>query len=149
MKTVQEAHRERAPRGDFVARWIAPVFVLLAVALLPWTLWLGYSLPARHVSEHYRLMWVGFDVALAFSALGTGIAAVKRSPWLEASAAVTGTLLLVDAWFDVLTADGGRELMQAVVLATLCEIPGAIICFWMARSAERFYARTDRYRRAD
>lgn len=34
------------------------------------------------------------------------ILAVRRSPWLEVAAAITGTLLLCDAWFDSLLESG-------------------------------------------
>jgi hypothetical protein len=30
-------------------KWAAPVFVALAAALVPWTLWLAVSLPTRHL----------------------------------------------------------------------------------------------------
>jgi hypothetical protein len=49
------------------------VLLLTALGLGPWTLWLTYSLPSRHVTRHYDLAWVGFDIALlaAFGATGS------------------------------------------------------------------------------
>ena len=38
-----------------------PVYALLAVAIVPWIVWLAWTLPERSVSAHYRLGWVGFD----------------------------------------------------------------------------------------
>ncbi len=46
-------------------------------------------------------------------------------------AAITGTLLVCDAWFDVLTSRGS-DIVQASLEATLVELPIAALCFWMA-----------------
>ena len=51
---------------------------LVAVALVPWTLYLTFTLPSRHVTFHYDLAWVGFDVALAASFAATAWAASPR-----------------------------------------------------------------------
>jgi len=48
------------------------------------------------------------------------------------TAAVTGTLLVCDAWFDVLTSRGTTDVVQAAVLAVFVELPIAALCFWMA-----------------
>jgi hypothetical protein len=45
---------------------------------------------------------------------------------------VSGTLLLCDAWFDILTASGGTDLEVAVLLAVFGELPLAIVCFLLA-----------------
>lgn len=126
--------------GPPVRKWIPSFFGLLAVALLPWTLWLTQNLPSRHLSLHWDVAWGGFDLALA-SALGaTAVAALRRSPWLEGAAVAAGTLLLVDAWFDVVTSSGS-EVGVAVAEAVVFEIPLAILSFWIARDAERFFER--------
>ena len=46
-------------------RRLTVLLALVAVALVPWTLYLTFTLPSRHVTIHYDLAWVGFDVALA------------------------------------------------------------------------------------
>lgn len=48
------------PRGAAAA-----FLAVLGVGLLPWTLWLGLSLPSRKLTEHWDLAWVGFDLVLA------------------------------------------------------------------------------------
>jgi hypothetical protein len=45
----------------------------------------------------------------------------------EPAAVFTSALLLCDAWFDVLTAHGGRDLLVSAATALLGEIPGAIV----------------------
>ena len=70
--------------------------------LLPWTLWLTFTLPSRHVTPHYDLAWVGFDVALLARSPPTAWCALRRRNG-SSRAAATGTMLLCDAWFDVMT----------------------------------------------
>jgi hypothetical protein len=111
----------------------AGLFAVLGLGLLPWTLWLGLSLPSRKVAEHWDLAWVGFDLVLAASLLATAAALVRRSPLLEAFAAATGALLVADAWFDIVTASTVRERWFAVGLALVGELPLALLCFVLAR----------------
>jgi hypothetical protein len=65
------------------------------------------------------------------------VANSRRSPFAEVAAAVTGTLLVCDAWFDVVTARTTSGLVQAGLEAALVEIPLAILCFWMASNLAR------------
>ncbi len=125
---------------SLVHRWVAPVFGLAGIALLPWTIWLSSSLPTHHRSEHWDLAWSGFDSGLAIAFLLTALAAWRRSLWLEAAAAATGTMLVCDAWFDVML-ESRTGLRLAVAQAVLVEVPLAGFCFWLARDAERFVSR--------
>jgi hypothetical protein len=118
-------------------RLIAPFFALAGLVLIPWTVWLTLSLPAHHETENWRTVWAGFDTALAASLLATAVCALRRSPWLAPVAASAGTLLCVDAWFDITLEFGGRHLYSAVLEAALLELPLAAICFWVALDAER------------
>ena len=132
--------------------WVAILLGAVGVGLVPWTLWLTFSLPSRHTSEHYDLAWVGFDVALAAAFAATTLAVIRGSDWLEVSAAVTGTLLVCDAWFDVVTASGPGERLEAVLEACFAELPLAAVCAWIVWDAERFREATvlryaDSYRR--
>ena len=129
-----------------VRKWAAPIFALVAVALLPWAFWLSTALPSRHLSEHWDVAWAGFDLLLAGSLAGTALSAMRRSPILQGTATASGALLLVDAWFDVVTSDPGHELAMAVGLAILCELPLAALCFWVAFDSERFYSTARRLR---
>ena len=114
-------------------RAAATVLAVLGVGLLPWTLWLGLSLPSRKLAEHWDLAWVGFDLVLAASLLATAFTLVQHSPLLEAFAAATGALLLADAWFDIVTASSTKERWFAVGLALVGELPLAGVCFVLAR----------------
>src|SRR5262249_22568311 len=80
-------------------RWVPRLLALVAVALIPWTLWLTFTLPSRHVTQNYAATWVGFDIALVAAFAATAWAALSRSRWLIAFAASLGTMLLCDVWF--------------------------------------------------
>ena len=114
----------------------------VGAGLVPWTLWLTFSLPSRHTVLHYGLAWVGFDVALALAFAATAGTAIRGSAWLEPAAAVTGTLLLCDAWFDVVTSAGGSDQLEAVLEACLAELPLAAICAWIVWDSARFRSTT-------
>jgi hypothetical protein len=110
----------------------------VALFLVPWTLWLTFSLPSRHVTDRYDLAWVGFDVALAAAFAATAWAAITRSRRLAVFAAVTGTMLVCDAWFDIITSHTGREMAEAVLEAVFGELPLAAICGYIVYDVERF-----------
>ena len=118
-------------------RWVVPLFAVGAMALVPWIVLLVRVLPSRDEAAHWDIAWGGFDVAMALLLLAVALAAWRRSPWLEGAATATATLLFVDAWFDVLTSSTRAELVVAIVLAVLVELPLAVLCLVLARDTER------------
>ena len=118
-------------------RWAAPLLTAVAAALVPWTLYLTWSLPAHHTTEHWQIAWGGFDVFLAGVLSATAIGLRRGALWVEAAAGVATALLLVDAWFDIVLADPGGERGEAVAMAALGELPLALFCLWIALNAER------------
>jgi hypothetical protein len=123
-------------------RWVTPLFTVAAVGLLPWTLYLTFTLPSRHVTTHYDLAWVGFDIGLAAAFAGTAWAAVRSPTWLVPLAATTGTMLVCDAWFDVVTSRGAAEIGEAAAEAVLAELPLAGVCAFIVYDAETFLRAT-------
>jgi hypothetical protein len=116
------------------------VFGVIGLGLLPWAIWLSSSLHPHHLTSRWDTAWSGFDVGLAIAFLGTAIAAWQRSPSVGAFAAATGTLLLTDAWFDIVLESHGNEESTAIAEAVLFEIPVAVLCFGIAYRTERFLA---------
>jgi hypothetical protein len=114
-----------------VVRWAGPAFALFSLILLPWTAYLAYSLPSRQLSADYDLAWTGFDVMLLVALASTGYFALRRSRYLATAATAAATLLVVDAWFDVMTTLPGQRL-QPVTLAMLVELPLALVCVWLS-----------------
>ena len=128
----------RARRGtSLFPRWIALVLGLFAIALIPWAVYLFMTLPPDYTANHWWLAWGGFDVALISVLLLTAVAVARGSAYAEMAAAVAGTLLICDVWFDVLTSRGTSDLVQAIAGAVLVEIPLAVLCFWMAANLAR------------
>ena len=115
-------------------RRAAGVFGFVAAILLPWALFLKWRLPSDHVVRHWDTAWTGFDLALAAALLTLAVCLLRRSPWTQIAAAVVGTMLLCDAWFDVLTAAHGRGLAEALVEAFALELPLAGLCFLLVRN---------------
>jgi hypothetical protein len=119
-----------------VPRWAAFLLASVAVGLVPWTLYLTYALPSRHVTHDWKIAWAGFDTALAAALVATAVGVLVSGAWVEATAAVSTTLLVTDAWFDIVLADGGSERHEAIVLAVVAELPLALFCLWIALNVE-------------
>jgi hypothetical protein len=129
------ANVEETP--ELVQRWVALLLTAIVVGLVIWTLYLTYALPARHVTDHWRIAWAGFDIGLALAIGATALGVLREAQWVDATAAATATLLVTDAWFDIVLADGGGERMEAIGLAVIGEIPLALFCVWIVMNAER------------
>ena len=123
-----------------VVRWAGPAFALFSLILLPWIVYLGYSLPARQVSPDYDVAWAGFDVMLLVGLASTGYFALRRSRYLATAAAAAATLLVVDAWFDVMTSPPGQR-GEPVALAVLIELPLAAVCAWLSHHTQQLTER--------
>jgi hypothetical protein len=110
-----------------------PLLILLASAALletAWTVYIGWRLPRHYVANHWDLAWVGLDVAQIVMLLLAAWAAWRGRALLVLFATAAGTLLLVDAWFDVTTARHGA-FVQSLVFALALEIPSAAFLFWI------------------
>jgi hypothetical protein len=110
--------------------WLLLVIGGVAVALLPWTAYLSTTLPSRHLTEHWDIAWAGLDLFEAIALVSLFFAMVRRSPFVPMFAAVAGTALLCDAWFDLTTS--GHGFYWALAEALGAELPLAALCFWLA-----------------
>ena len=113
--------------------------VALAVGgfLLPWIVVLGAVLPATAQAQHWALAWTGLDGAEAVAALATALLLSRGDHRASLPAAAGGTLLLIDAWFDVCTSAPGADHAMALAEAALVEIPLAIAAWWLAIALTR------------
>jgi len=140
MSELEWRARAALRRGSgrwLVPPWIAPAFGLGVVLLVPWTGYLFGTLPPDYQANHWQIAWGGFDVGLTIALASTAVLVARRSPFAEVTATVTGTLVVCDAWFDVLTSRGTADIIQASLEAALVELPLAVLCFWMARNMAR------------
>jgi hypothetical protein len=119
--------------NQVLPRWIVVFFIGGAIVLVPWIIILFGSLHETAIAKHWRLVWGGFDCFLLLGFAMTGYRIVTRSPRALLAATATGIMLLIDAWFDVLTARRTGDVLTAIFMAVFAEIPCALVCFYVAR----------------
>jgi hypothetical protein len=102
------------------------------VAMIPWLALLGCSLPRTATVAHWNVAWVGLDALEAIGLFATGRLLARRDRRYAVTAALTGTVLLVDAWFDTLTSASRSELLVAIAMAGAIELPLSCLCFSLA-----------------
>lgn len=113
-----------APRQS---RRVVLVLVACALSLIPWTVGLAVTLPRRYVVDTWTLTWTGFDVVLIGCFSVTAWALWRQRQIALPAAIITSVLLLCDAWFDLLTAHRGADLLVSSVTALFGEIPVAVV----------------------
>lgn len=116
------------------------LMTLSAAALVPWTAYLGVSLPNRYVARHWTLTWVGFDVVLMAMFAATALLGLLRRQLVIVAAFASGILLLCDAWFDITTANAGDRPLS-IATAVVAEVPIAILLISSALRLVRITAR--------
>jgi hypothetical protein len=114
------------------AVWVGRAFLVLAAILAVWTVVLGYTLPNKGELAHQEIVWVGFDLGLLVGLVAIAWTALRGSRFLPLAAAATAALLVMDAWFDVVGSGSEGELLEALLMAVLVELPLSGICWWVA-----------------
>lgn len=103
-----------------------------SLVLIPWIGYLAASLPDRPVAGQWRAAWVGFDIVLVSGLAATAWCAWRRRQLLVPAATITATLLICDAWFDVLLDWGTPDMWWSLATAALGELPLAALLLWVA-----------------
>ena len=127
--------RETASRR-YLPVWCGWLLLTLGLLTLPWIAGIVVFLPSRAQTAHYDISWAGFDVLLCLLLLRNGWSVLRDRPSTGLSAAMAGSLLIVDAWFDVMSATSTTALVVAIAMAVLVELPLAVFCLWMAGHVE-------------
>ena len=104
-----------------------------SVAMIPWLVYLAFTLPENYVAHNWPATWIGFDVLLVAFMVATAVFGYLRRQVLVFAAFTSGVLLICDAWFDLMTA-GPDDLVLSLVTALGIEVPLAI---FMIRGAQR------------
>lgn len=141
---IDLVHRLRAPRDPAqppviptrlrVAR-ITRLWVMITstLVLIPWIAYLAITLPPTYDAQHWRVTWVGLDVLLLALTATTVILGLLRRQLVVLTAFATGTLLVSDAWFDVMTASP-TDRIGSILAALLVELPiAALLTFGTVR----------------
>jgi hypothetical protein len=97
-----------------------------AVALIPWMIYLAFTLPDNYVAHNWPATWIGFDCVLITSMIATAVLGWLRRQLVILPAFTTGVLLICDAWFDIMTA-GTDQMWFSVLTAALANVPLAAI----------------------
>ncbi len=129
--------------GARVPTWAAAIVLGASAFLVPWILILYRTQPPRGVEHHLRLLWTGLDTLELLGLLSTGVGLLRRSRNTVIAAVFSATLLVADAWFNVI-ATKGHARAAAVGMAFLAELPLAALCFMVAHKMLR--VSTSRYR---
>lgn len=121
------------PRSNW--KWDLLLVVIIAgcVLLAAWIGYLVVSLPAFYRTGSWRGAWVGFDLAELAAFAATGWAAWRRRQILIICLIVLATLLLCDAWFDVVLDARTAGFVSSLLSALLVEVPIAVMAILVAR----------------
>jgi len=114
-------------RNARVRRLVLGVTIGGAALLVPWVVYLSLTLPRTQSGGAWRLVWVGFDIALAGALAFTGWLAWHRRQVVLVGLVVSATLVVTDAWFDVCLSWNSPEQAGALASAVLIEIPVALL----------------------
>jgi len=118
-------------------RRVSALVLIIVAVLVPWTGYLAYALPARYDARNWNVLWAGFDVLLMVVLAYAAWAAWFRRQIMVATALVAGTLLVCDAWFDVVTSFGTPDMVISLITALGGELPLAMFFFLLARRIMR------------
>jgi hypothetical protein len=111
------------------------LLVVAALVLLGWTIYLGSSLHGQLEVRDRQVAWVGVDLMQVTGLIATGVLVARRRPLASPVAAASATLILLDAWFDVTTSQGGVNLYVALLMALVVELPAAFLLARLSRFA--------------
>jgi hypothetical protein len=114
-------------RVQTARQWFALFLSLCCFGLIPWTIGLSLTLPRHYVAGNWGIAWTGFDVILLSFLSITAWALWKQYQIVVPASIVTSILLVCDAWFDILTANGRSDLVVSIALAFAAELPLAIL----------------------
>jgi len=124
-------------RPNYV-RFTERLLIVATVALMAWIGYLVLDLPVSYRAQNWDVAWIGFDSGMLVSLAATAWALWYRRQLAIPAAIVSATLLLVDAWFDVITSRVGFDRDAALLSAFLVELPLAIYLVLFSRRAIRF-----------
>ena len=97
-----------------------------AIGLIPWMIYLAFTLPANYVAHNWPATWIGFDCVLIAFMAATAVLGWLRRELVILPGFTTGVLLICDAWFDIMTAGPG-QLWPSVLAAAVLNLPIAAI----------------------
>jgi hypothetical protein len=107
------------------------------VFLAAWIVVLALNLPMHYHAKHWAAAWVGLDIAELVGFAGTAWASWHQRQVTVFLMIFTGTLLIFDAWFDVVLDFGTPDARMSLISAAVVEVPLALLLFAGARRLVR------------
>ncbi|MEU6277352.1 hypothetical protein ABZ871_33870 [Streptomyces populi] len=120
-------------RAVMRSNWALVLLGVTAVALVPWMVLLVRTLPASTEVRNWQVAWAGLDVLMAAGCAATAVLGLRRDPRSRLTASATAAVAVLDAWFDITTAQPGAPLVQALACA-VAEAGLACACVFLALS---------------
>ncbi len=135
LRTLVALEQGDTPAPGSSWKWDAVLVVIVAacIVLAAWIGVLAVTLPKFYHTGSWRGAWVGFDIALLATFAATGWTAWRRRQLLIICLVVLATLLLCDAWFDVVLDVRTPGFLASLLSALLVELPLALLAIAMAR----------------
>jgi hypothetical protein len=96
-----------------IPRWAVILYGVMGIVFIPWIILLAKDLPSRHLSTHWSTLWVGFDIMELIAIVTSFYFMLRRKVWVIISATALATLLIGDAWVDILTSKPGKQIDEA------------------------------------
>jgi hypothetical protein len=114
----------------------------VCVALAAWIGILAVTLPPSFKIDHWQVVWVGLDIGELAGFIATVWASWKQRQAIIVCMIFTGTLLICDAWFDIVLDVGTPDIIASVLVALFAEFPLAFLLFYGARRLVRITVKT-------
>jgi hypothetical protein len=114
-------------------RWLPVALTIAALALVPSLVIVLVVVPVAQIAHHLRIAWTGLDVFEVLALASTGFALWRRPAIAVVPATITGTLLVCDAWINVIPSTAAAR-SEGIALAFV-ELPLAAVSFWVAARA--------------
>ena len=128
----EHTSRNLAPLKPRQRRFTAVALTGCGLVMMPWLVMLFLYLPSTTIVPHWNVAWAGLDALEAIGLLTTGLLLARGDRRYAITATLTGTALLTDAWFDILTAASRTEFFTAAAMAGGIELPLSGFCFFLA-----------------
>jgi hypothetical protein len=124
-------------------RQVGLLFMMaVCIVLAAWIGLLAVNLPLTFKINQWRGVWVGLDVGELAGFAATAWASWKQRQVIVFCMVFTGTLLICDAWFDIMLDYGTPNLTMSVLAAVFAEFPLAFLLFAGARRLVRITIET-------
>lgn len=139
-ESILDAARELGTSAQRVKRLRSRLLALLmacCAGLGAWIVYLAVSMPTGYRSKAWSAAWIGFDILLLLALIGTAVAAMLGRQIVVMLAVFTATLLLCDAWFDIVLDWGTSDVWVSLASAAFVEGPLATFLLFRARRLVR------------